>query len=121
MSESENPAPHAPEKITIEGPADPYSHETLVTLVGKVTWVMINDAVIKAEGTPYGDLFRFARITAVTRRAEDDLICANCKQEARSAIEIVWEVEYSNPNHIMCEECINGIVTGGLGEIVFPA
>lgn len=107
--------------ISIQGWGEPPSDEELQRLVGAVVNVCVG-GTIGPEPTPIGNFFRFARVTAVApvSWAELPYICSRCENEARFQLTVEWEAGYeSSDGDVLCEECIDGVVTEGVDAIQF--
>jgi hypothetical protein len=119
MNDASNPSPDKSPRIIIEGSVEEPSQETLLTYVGRIVHVVVG-VPAGAGWTPLGDLFRFARVVAVHPRTPETSICAHCDQEARSAVDVLWESGVFTPSKTICECCIDGVVTSGMELIDFP-
>ena len=107
--------PNSP-RITIHGSANPPD----LTYTGRIIHV-IATADHLGGGDFLADLCRFARVKAVTRRTSENAICAHCNSEAHTALDVIWESDYISPDHIICENCLTGLVTSGEELIDFPS
>lgn len=118
MNEASNSSSATP-RITIEGSSEEPSYDELLTYVERIVPVWIG-LPAGAGMTPFGELFRFARVVAVHPRTPETSICTHCEQEARSAVDVLWESDFSTPSKAVCECCISGVATSGAELIDFP-
>ncbi len=75
---------------------------------------------IRSTGTPFFELFRFARVHSVRERTAADHTCPHCGESAQIAFEVVWESEFTDVQaREVCEHCIDGRVTAGSEALTF--
>ena len=90
-----------------------------LTFIGGVIHVCVGGEV-RSTGTPFFDLFRFARVRSVRQRTAADSICPHCGESAQIAFEVVWESEFTEAQATeVCEHCTDGRVTEGSEALTF--
>ena len=119
ISEGKEERPGEAQRIVAHGAADPPSHETAMTYVGRIVSVIVGGTA-RPEGTPFGEFIRFARVVAVRARTAENAVCEHCEGEANSMLEVVWETGYTDSGRTICEGCQWGVVTEGEESIEFP-
>jgi hypothetical protein len=99
--------------ITIEGFSDPPSITTAHTLIGEIIHVCVGGEIL-STGTPFFDLFRFARVCSIRERVMADRCCLHCGKSAHLVFEVLWESGFTDvlPSAV-CEYCVDGRVTQG--------
>lgn len=109
---------HMTERISVVGWTAVPSDSEITTLDGAVLNVMVG-AAIGPTPTALGEYFRFARVR-VDAISEQPTTCARCESRARWRIDVQWEAGYVSPDgDILCESCIDGLVTAGTHLIAF--
>jgi hypothetical protein len=105
--------------IKIQGWMTPPSVTEARTFVGEVIHVCVGGE-IRSSGTPFFDLFRFARVRSVRERTATDRICPHCGESAQIAFAVVWESEFTDAQATeVCEHCTDGRVTEGSDSLSF--
>jgi hypothetical protein len=91
----------------------------IANLKGSILHIMV-DAAVGPSPTPWGEFFRFARVISVDCRPEHLATCVRCERQARWQIGVQWEAGYQSPDgDLLCESCIDGLVTDGEQLIAF--
>ncbi len=83
---------------------------------------VIVSVTIPPGGCSFGECFKFARVLRIRQRDDwQDQECLRCGEKpARYEIEVEWEAEYESPDgDVLCEHCVDGIVTSGQELIPF--
>src|SRR4029453_2058850 len=107
------------DSIKIEGWVTPPSVAEARAFVGQVIHVCVGGE-IRGTGTPWFELFRFARVRAVRERTATDRICSHCGESAQIEFEVAWESEFTDAKIIeVCELCTDGRVTSGSDSLSF--
>ena len=89
------------------------------TFIGGVIHVCVGGEV-RSTGTPFFDLFRFARVRSVRQRTAADSSCPHCGEPAQIAFEVVWESGFTDAQTTeVCEHCTDGRVTEGSDSLAF--
>jgi hypothetical protein len=73
--------------IKVENFIDPPSIATAHTLIGEIIHVCVGGEIL-STGTPFFDLFRFARVCSIRERAVEDC-CLHCGELAQLAFEVL--------------------------------
>jgi hypothetical protein len=106
-------------KISVSGWTNVPSDSEMANLKGSVLNVMVGGPVGPSP-TPWGELFRFARVIEVKPWPEQLTTCARCNSPARWQIAVEWEAGYASlDGNVLCESCVSGIVTAGAQFIAF--
>ena len=105
--------------IKIQGWMTPPGIAEARGFVGEVIHVCVGGE-IRSTGTPWFELFRFARVRSVRERTTSDSICPHCGESAQIAFEVAWESEFADTQATeVCEHCTDGRVTDGSEALTF--
>ena len=105
--------------IKIQGWMTPPNIDEARMLVGEVVHVCVSGE-IRSTGTPFFELFRFARVRSIRERTAVDHICAHCGESAKIAFVVGWESEFGDARATeVCEQCIDGRVIAGGESLTF--
>jgi hypothetical protein len=107
--------------VQIQGWTSPPPAKVVEALTGRVLHVIVG-GMLGPGPTPLSNFWRFARVLEVKRANVDSTPtgCPRCQDEARHLILVEWEAGYQCPEaNVLCENCIDGVVTEGAQQIAF--
>jgi hypothetical protein len=110
--------------IHVDGWTEPPGDEDVRALIGAVISTMVPIELVSGRPIPFFEMFRFARVLSVDAVSPhpDVAPCSRCENPARYRLVVEWEAGYASPDgNVLCEHCVEGVVSVGADLIPFGA